>query len=755
MSAMDSCTQNEREYKLIKTNALLLRMIRNWKWFLISIGVMLLLAFVRIFLYTPTYSYKTSIMIKDERKSNTLSSTSDLFVTMNAPKSRINYKNEIAILKSPMMMEEVVRRLSLDQHYYVKEKGLKKVELYEKSPIHVDLNGAVLEHEKCAFLFQSLDQNRFQLTQFELQGKNFQTTVEGTYGTQIETPFGSISIEKTDQFSNAQIPEQICFVKERLKSTVSQYVSCLKVEMDTKEGSVIDLTIEDSSPKRAIDLLNGLVDLYYEKLMEDNDLDFDQTSLFIEERMEEVELELALIEQMNNFKFRSSQKGVDKVEELNHQLQLLNQLQEDLRLGTLANQPDSLYAEISHEQIQNKLKLYRETESQRAQLLEQPKGNRRKIHEMNQALNSLKQSILFSINGYVKTINFQLTHILKFDAKNQTAENQQNLTFSVAKHKQFKEDLYLFLLQKREENELMQTFTAQNVQIISTPTGSSIPIYPKKNTIYFIALLLGFFIPALILFIVHQFDHRVLSASQLSVVGVPLLAQIPQRKLSRRKRDKIYSELVVDRYQDDPVNESFRVLRTSLLDQLALLSYSQVVLVTSLEPKVGKSWVALNLAQSLSFGGAKVLLIDMHLRHPQLTSRYASETQGVANYLAGEVTDSSSLVQSAIFDSKLDFLSAGFSDINSSELLWSPLLKQLIEDLKKEYDYIVIEAPELLTYGDTRLIQEVVDFSLYVFKIGVSSQKRVCGIEEIISLEHGMVVLKECSSRKLKNKVKK
>lgn len=119
------------------------------------------------------------------------------------------------------------------------------------------------------------------------------------------------------------------------------------------------------------------------------------------------------------------------------------------------------------------------------------------------------------------------------------------------------------------------------------------------------------------------------------------------------------------------------------------------------------------------------------------------------------MTDSSSLVQSAIFDSKLDFLSAGFSDINSSELLWSPLLKQLIEDLKKEYDYIVIEAPELLTYGDTRLIQEVVDFSLYVFKIGVSSQKRVCGIEEIISLEHGMVVLKECSSRKLKNKVKK
>ena len=116
MSAMDSCTQNEREYKLIKTNALLLRMIRNWKWFLISIGVMLLLAFVRIFLYTPTYSYKTSIMIKNERKSNTLSSTSDLFVTMNAPKSRINYKNEIAILKSPMMMEEVVRRLSLDQH---------------------------------------------------------------------------------------------------------------------------------------------------------------------------------------------------------------------------------------------------------------------------------------------------------------------------------------------------------------------------------------------------------------------------------------------------------------------------------------------------------------------------------------------------------------------------------------------------------------------------------------------------------------
>ncbi|HNY63183.1 MAG TPA: Wzz/FepE/Etk N-terminal domain-containing protein [Bacteroidales bacterium] len=759
MSVKDSCTQNEKEYKLIKTNALLLRMIRNWKWFLFSIGVMILLALVRIYLYTPTYSYKTSILIKDERKANTFFSISDLFVTMSAPKAKINYKNEITMLKSPMMLEEVVRRLSLDQHYYVKEKGLKKVELYENSPIQVNLNGAVLEQEKCAFVFQPLNQDKFRLTQFELQGKEIQTTVEGTYGTQLETPFGSISIKKTDQFSDSPIREQIYFVKDKMKLVVSHYFSRIEADMDSKEGSVIDLTIEDSSPKRAIDFLNTLVDLYDEKLMEDNVLDFGQTSLFIEERMKEVELELALIEQMNSSKFKSSQQEAEKVEELNHQLQILDYLQEGLKSGSLENQPDSVCAKINHEQIQNKLKLYREIETQRAQLLEQPKGNRRKIHELNQTLNSLKQSILFSINGYVKTINFQLTHILNSDSKNLTVENQQNITFSVAKHKQFKEDLYLFLLQKREENELMQTFTTQNIKIISIPTGSSMPVYPKKSMIFFVALLLGFFIPALILLIIHQLDHRVLSADQLTVAGVSLLAQIPQRKVARRKREKFYQEVVVNRYQDDPVNESFRVLRATLLDQLALLGSSQVVLVTSMEPKVGKSWVALNLAQSLSFGNAKVLLVDMHLRNPQLTMRYAPESKGVANYLAGEVTDSSSLVQSAIFDSKLDFLSAGFSDINSSELLWSQSLKQLIENLRKEYDYIVIEAPELLTYGDTRLIQEVVDFSLYVFKIGVSSQKRVCAMEDTLSpssiLEQGMVILEECGSKKLKNKTNK
>ncbi|MDE7147742.1 MAG: polysaccharide biosynthesis tyrosine autokinase, partial [Duncaniella sp.] len=297
--------------------------------------------------------------------------------------------------------------------------------------------------------------------------------------------------------------------------------------------------------------------------------------------------------------------------------------------------------------------------------------------------------------------------------------SQAKYLLSVERQQKVKESLYLFLLQKREENELSQAFTAYNTKIVERPGGSSLPTFPNKRNVLMVSFLLGLAIPFGIIYFKESNNTKVRGRKDVEHLAVPFLGELPQHGHDKKNVADEANTIVVEGGKRDIINEAFRVLRTNVEFMCNSSEGNKVIAMTSFNPGSGKSFVSMNLGMAIALKGKKVLIVDGDMRHGSTSAYMGSPARGLADYLSGAVADVDPLIVKTPECQNLQVLPIGSIPPNPTELLESPRFGELIGELKARFDYVIIDCPPIEVVADAQIIDKFADRTFFVIRAGL------------------------------------
>lgn len=732
--------------------------LSNWYWFLITVVVSLCIGVLYIKRTTPTYTESAQLLIKDEEKGSTNSNIQD-FKDLGLIKSATNINNEMLTISAPVMMEETARRLHLDLQLSV-EKSLHKEPLYNDAPISLSFPSELPEDYDFSFQIELTDNGKAKLSNFVVKGNNVaDQNITVDLGRIISTPAGKLQINKTPSWNPSFIGQTIYVSKMPLKAVGGLYSSRLGVALSDKESTVLNLTLTDEIPDRAKDILLTLVDVYNEKWVQDKNRIAESTSKFISERLAAITSELGDVDsRISDYKSENllpdiqaslakdmaqSSKNYDNLLQLTNQLSMAKYLRNHMASNKGKNELMPSNTGIDESGVENLISEYNKLMLNRISYVENSSENSPTVKDIDRQLASQRTAILRTLDNAIAQIGQQIAGLERSDRSinSQIASNprQAKVLESVTRQQKVKEALYIFLLQKREENELSRTYTAWNTSIIQPPTGSNVPTNPKKGIIMLAAFVIGLVIPGAIIFLREMLNHSVKGRADLDGMKTPLLGEIPamyEKKHWWQKSKNAPRKVMIEDGAKDLMNESFRIVRTKLMYFIGNAeSGCKTIMLTSFNPGSGKSFIAANLAATLALGKARVLAIDFDLRHGSLSRMskvpHTTKKAGVSAYLGG-ITDNIDelIVKSGIYDG-VDLLPAGIIPPNPTELLMSPRMSKLIEKLRGEYDYIFFDCPPIEIIADASIIKEYAEISLFVVRAGLLDRRVLPEIDEL------------------------
>ena len=744
--------QNEQS-DLFQIKDFLFICLEHWKWFVVSVVLCLMFAFFYIVVKQPIYERNASLMIKDDvAGGSSFMSEANTFADMGLFSMKSNVHNELICIQSPALILDVVKRLNLDMNYV--EKGIiSKRTLYGNTlPVCVKIVG-LNDRDGCSFTMNVLG-NKVTLSEFHLNEAEFNETITANIGDSISTPIGKI-ILIPGAVVDVENQREIFVSRSSLISAINGCSSKFSAAIADKQSSVINLTYKDVSLQRAEDFLNTLIAVYNENWIRDKNQIALSTSRFINERLTVIEKELSdvdgaisefksknLITDVNaisNMYISRSEAANSQLLDLNNQLYIAKYIK-----NFLASKGDVLellpaITGISSGTIENQIAEYNTKLLQRNSILANSSELNPIVVDYNNSLKLMQDAILVSIDNQISAIEAQIKGYKDSDAKNrdQIASNptQAQVLISIEREQKVKEALYIYLLQKREENQLSQAFTAYNTRIITPPMGGNIPISPVKRNILLIAFFLGMCIPAGIIYLFFVMNGKVKNIKDIEMLTAPFAGEIPlclpKKKfgLFEKKQHQISLSILVENNSRYVVNEAFRMLRTNVEFLLGRDKKSKVIMVTSLKANSGKSFITANLAKSFSVKGLKVVVVDLDLRHASASELVPHTDSGVSGYLSEYINNIDDITYPV--SENYDLIPVGIKPPNPVELLQSEKLNMLLTELKEKYDLVFVDVPPINIVADTSVIAPYVDFSLFIVRVGLYQKDELPIIEEI------------------------
>lgn len=529
------------------------------------------------------------------------------------------------------------------------------------------------------------------------------------------------------------------------------YTQKLRAELGNEDATIINLSIDDASVQKAEDILNTLIEVYNEKWIQDKNQIAVSTSRFIGERLGVIENELGHVdENISNYKsehllpdvqaasslyMSQSAENKKEIQTLTNQLATAQFIRRELG-GKEMNQPLPTNSGIANVNIESQIGEYNKMVLDRNRLIANSSEKNPLVKDLGNSMQSMKRTILQSVDNLIVSLNTQIRSIRQQEATTtqQLASNpsQAKYLLSVERQQKVKEELYLYLLQKREENELSQAFTAYNTRMITAPRGSALPTAPNKKNILLVALALGLLVPAVIIFMQENMNTKVRGKKDLENLSVPYLGEIPLYFRNKKKKNK-FSEyaIVVEEGNRNIINEAFRVLRSNVDFMKSKNTEQKVFIETSFNPGSGKSFLSMNIAMSFAIKGKKVLVIDGDLRHGTVSAYVGSPKKGLSDYLGNKEVVWNELL---VIDKKypnLHIIPVGTIPPNPTELLEDGSLATLMQDLRDEYDYIFIDCPPIDIVADTQIIEQYADRTLFVVRAGLLDRSLLPELESI------------------------
>jgi len=707
----------------------------QWKWFLLGVSICLIIAYIYLRYTEPQYQSFTTILVKDEKKGSMmseLSAFSDLGLT-GAIKSNVD--NEIEILKSRTLAESTVKKLNLNISLYHVGKFINN-DLYENSPIEVNFFNRTKDFytNKFVFNFVYLSRDLFQLEQEVAPSKSqiiLTTRKKFRYGELIKTKYGDLIINRTNQ-NLKFFKENDALVKIQvnpLEDVTASFQSRLNVTSLSKTSSVVSLTFTSPVKKKSEDFLNNLVEIYNEKAVSDKNFISENTSKFISNRLKLISQELGEVEHdVENFKkynnltdinteaklyIEGSNEYNKKVLETEIQLNMIASMMEYIKKVTNS---DLLPTNIitGENDASGLISSYNTLILDRNRILKTATLANPTVIKLDQQINSLKLNVIESLKRLQTNLNIQKKDLQRreedLNSKIGKIPVQEHQYRVIARQQKVKEELYLYLLQKREETAISLSATVPNARVIDLAKTSKTPVSPKRSLTYLAAILLGLLIPFFVIYIISLLDTKI--KSRLDLEGktkIPFIGDIPTSTSPFE---------IMNSNSRTSSAEAFRIIRSNLEFMVNKDNENQarMFFVTSSFPQEGKTFVSANLAATFALSGKKVLLIGMDIRSPRLDKYFTIPNKGLTNYLSTNGININDLIIKQKGYDDFYVLPAGIIPPNPAELLMGKKVEELFESLKSQYDYIIVDTAPIGLVADTLLIAKYADSFIYVFR---------------------------------------
>lgn len=733
----NASAQNQQDF--IRIQDLFYLCLNKWHWFVLSLAVCLGAAVWYLLTTPPVYTRSASILIKDDSKGKSTSGAMEDFADFGMFATSTNVNNEMGTLQSPDLMREVVSRLNLNMDYHTDGRFHRQTVYGEQLPVKTILVDFPA-NQAAAFTMQLKDGN-VTLFDFKKDEKSINGSFTGTLNDTISSPVGKIVIQPDSSYEKEE--ETLLYVSHvPIQSAVAAYSMNLSVSQNDEKSNIITLTFKDVSTQRAEDVLNTLIAVYNENWVKDKNQIAVSTSMFINDRLGVIEGELGNVDNdISSYKsehllpdvqvaasmyMAQANEANASIKELNNQAYMARYIRNYLTDETNRFRLLPASSGIENSNISTQISEYNNQLMERNSLVSHSSVKNPLVKEMDASLQALRSALVTSIDNQLVALNAQIKSQQNYSGQvtSQIASNpnQAKYLLSVERQQKVKESLYLYLLQKREENELSQAFTAYNTRIITMPGGSMIPTAPVKKNILLMAFALGLLVPVVVIFMMENMNTVVRGRKDLEHLTIPFVGEIPlsfrkKKKFSRQPQEKECVVAVKEKSRN-VINEAFRVVRTNLEFMQDKESESYVIMLTTANPDSGKTFISFNLAASLGIKGKRVLVIDLDLRKGSLSQYAGSPKKGISDYLAGDVKDIKEIIVRPSEDARLEIIPVGTIPPNPTELLFSERLNQSIAKLRKEYDYIFIDCPPVEIVADATIISQLVDMTLFIIRAG-------------------------------------
>lgn len=716
------------------------RYLKYWYLFALTLVVSLLIARYYNWYTNPIYAVTAKLLVKDETYGK-----DKLLQQLEIDKPSKNIENEIEILRSHSLLAKVLNELDFDVSYFLIG-DVKVSEVYKDCPFSIEAvqldYGAYFDD----FTVTILDRDRYE---FEYEAGDEPKVHTHQFGDTLNFGLGDIIVRKRDNFPQTRIENPNYDKKKYLVrfNTIAynqnKYLSKLSINLSRSQATILQIYLEDEVPQKGLDFVNKLIEVYLRNDINTKKQAARATADFLDSQLNDIASDLERIEtSRENYKvskgivdLESESKIVlEGIKDLDAQMalnssrlgmirQLKSYIKQNQDLRDLA--PAAL--DISDPLLIKLINKLSELQSEREIILNRSTANDPMLIPINAEIELTRSSLFENIQNIEKSLESKQTDLEQSmrDYRNRISRipTTERELLEIERQFRIQESLYLFLLEKRAELAISLSATESNTRIIDSARVLPGPISPVPQRAYSIAIIISVLLPVFLIVLIEKFNDKVTELSTIrKLTDIPVLGQV---RLSKQG-----SSLVALNKPRSSIAEEYRSIRTNLR------FFSQdngpsVIMVTSSVGTEGKTFTAMNLAAVMAASGPKVVLVGLDMRKPRIVEDFQiSNDLGCSNYLSGNA-QLQDVVQNSGFYDNLDIIPSGPTPPNPSELVLSDNMDRFIEELKNQYDRIIIDTPPIGLVSDGLIIANHADATLFVVRDGVTRKNHLAQVNDL------------------------
>lgn len=724
-------TQQDVDIKFIVA-----KILGNWYWYILSIILFLALAFLMFIYSSPRYAVTARVLVNGYTGSGKgitgLSETNMLSeLGMFSVPNTVN--NELEIIHSRKIVQQVVYDLQLNVTYLAKGK-VRYEESYKSSPFFIKINNLLdLLPSPIEYDIRVLNANEVKFTDLETD-----STFTLKWGDSIKTYYGSWVLEKNPDVTETNPKHKLGMIITSYGAALNRYMTAIEAVTTNEFVNIIDLEIDGPTPQRNEDILSRLLEIYVRSDIGERNRIADSTIGFINSRIGGVAADLDNIDRgIENFKKENNLTDLSEdaklvlnaTSDLNKelatkevQLKVITDLENYLTDSKNTGRVMPTTAPIQDPAFVNTLEKYNGLQLQRQAYLQNSTESNPLIKNIDMQLSQLRGDLLTMMrtfkNGIVVARNDLQGRNADIMNRMQKVPTQERQFLDFTRRQNVMQELYLFLLQTREQSAVSKTNNISPIRVFDTPQRAPLPYFPNFILLSIAAIFLGLVIPSVMIFMRELLNTKVLTTDDIvAATNVPIVAEIVHTKSEK--------QILVSKDSRSEISEQFRTLRTNL--QFLLPNPSEkVIMTTSSMSGEGKSFVAMNLATVLSLSGKKVCLMEMDLRKPRIsTALNMDNSLGFSNYIVSEGFTSKDIIKQTNIHPDFYLIGSGTLPPNPAELLVHDKVAKLFTELKAQFDYIVIDCSPVGLVTDSLLLGRFADIVLYVVRQRHTFKKQI------------------------------
>lgn len=720
---------------------------RNWWMFAISLVACLALAVTYLYVKHDVYCVHAKVLVAYDEGGGSMGATLMQSLSLGGVGGN-NVEDEILVMSSHSIKEHTVAELGLNRSYSSADGLLRKNYYYNNSPVVVNAPNELFDTLSTSLKFKidiNAKCNEIDVKVSKGMFKTIAKVSSNAFPVVVNTPYGIFSVDTTQYY----VPGKDITIKANVAGNsmlAESYAEEVGVTKSEKKANGISLYTEDINIQRGKDFLNKMIELYNRRGQQEKDEMAINTGKFIDERLATLytalsasEAEIQRYKQNNNIvdvkaeaAYLMTQKGSleDALLKANTQHEVLKMTQEFI------SNPENNYSMIPFSQdipgVAPAINTYNSLVLNRIRLEQNAKRDNSLLKAMKEQIDSVRINILTSVSRALATSEVSLNELKAKERQSASrlsqVPTQEREFLELQREQAIKNTLYSFLLQKREENQLVLAATTPKGKIVDDAFAFNKPIAPKKPMVLFLALCLGLLIPAVWLYIKPLLSNRFDSVDAIKrLTGLPILGEICHSQSAKG------NPIVVSETSKRPVAELFRLLRTNM--QFLFKNTSdkgRVITVTSSCSGEGKTFISMNMAETIALTNKKVVLVGLDIRLPMLAKHLnLPSAPGVTNYLSGAIDSIDQIIQR---HSHCDIIVAGPIPPNPSELLLGDRIETLINTLKERYDYVILDSAPIGLVSDTFSLTKFTEVTLYVSRANYTKRNFIKYLNEVAAM---------------------